>query len=63
MSYFCLHIFVGSSIFDKGSSLSHLSYLHLKWPKATGWVSDNRYYISTNVTATLWQQNNSHSAI
>jgi hypothetical protein len=63
MSCFCLHIFGGPSIFDKGSSLSSLSHLHLKWPKATDWDSDNRYYISTNVTATLWQQNISHFAI
>jgi hypothetical protein len=54
---------VGSSIFDKGSSLSHLLHLHLKWPKASGWDSDNRYYVSTNVTATLGQQNISHFAM
>lgn len=29
ISRFCLHIFMGSSIFDKGSFLSHLSRLHL----------------------------------
>jgi len=34
-----------------------------EWPKGTGWDSDNRFYISTNVTVTLWQQNISHFAM